>query len=102
MKRWTAIAVLVLGTWSSAQADEALKAALAGAQRTPAYAARDAWRHPYETLSFFGIRPDMMTSAKALSAAMQPISAVLVNARIHDAMLAQSDTLGSFAYADVG
>lgn len=59
MKRWTAIAVLVLGTWSSAQADEALKAALAGAQRTPAYAARDAWRHPYETLSFFGIRPDM-------------------------------------------
>ena len=27
----------------------------------------------------YGIRPDMMTSAKALSAAMQPISAVLVN-----------------------
>ena len=46
----------------------------------------------------FGIRPDMMTSAKALSAAMQPISAVLVNARIHDAMLAQSDKLGSFAH----
>jgi 4-aminobutyrate---pyruvate transaminase len=46
----------------------------------------------------YRIRPDMMTSAKALSAAMQPISAVLVNARIHDAMLAQSDTLGSFAH----
>ena len=46
----------------------------------------------------FGIRPDMMTSAKALSAAMQPISAVLVNARIHDAMLAQSDRYGNFAH----
>src|SRR5262249_23475395 len=31
----------------------------------------------------FGIRPDMVTSAKALSAAMQPISAVLVSERIH-------------------
>ncbi len=59
MKRRTAIVVLSVGIWRSAQADEALRAALAGAQRTPAYAARDAWRHPYETLSFFGIRPDM-------------------------------------------
>ncbi len=59
MKRRTAIAALTLGTWSSARADDALKAVLAGAQRTPAYKARDAWRHPYETLSFFGIRPDM-------------------------------------------
>jgi 4-aminobutyrate---pyruvate transaminase len=46
----------------------------------------------------FGIRPDMLTSAKALSAAMQPISAVLVNERIHDAMLAQSDKYGNFAH----
>ena len=46
----------------------------------------------------FGIRPDMLTSAKALSAAMQPISAVLVNERIHEAMLAQSDKLGNFAH----
>jgi 4-aminobutyrate--pyruvate transaminase len=46
----------------------------------------------------FGIRPDMLTSAKALSAAMQPISAVLINDRIHEAMLAQSDKLGSFAH----
>jgi 4-aminobutyrate--pyruvate transaminase len=29
---------------------------------------------------------------------MQPISAVLVNARIHDAMLAQSDRYGNFAH----
>jgi 4-aminobutyrate---pyruvate transaminase len=46
----------------------------------------------------YGIRPDMITSAKALSAAMQPISAVLVSERIHSAMLAQSDRLGNFAH----
>ncbi len=46
----------------------------------------------------YGIRPDMMTSAKALSAAMQPISAVLINDRIHQAMLAQSDRYGNFAH----
>jgi 4-aminobutyrate---pyruvate transaminase len=46
----------------------------------------------------YGIRPDMVTSAKALSAAMQPIAAVLVNDRIHEAMLAQSDKLGNFAH----
>jgi 4-aminobutyrate--pyruvate transaminase len=46
----------------------------------------------------FCLRPDMVTSAKALSAAMQPISAVLISDRIHEAMLAQSDKLGSFAH----
>lgn len=46
----------------------------------------------------FGIRPDMLTSAKALSAAMQPISAVLINQRVHEAMLAQSDKFGNFAH----
>jgi 4-aminobutyrate--pyruvate transaminase len=46
----------------------------------------------------YGIRPDMMTSAKALSAAMQPISAVLISDRIHEAMLAQSDKRGNFAH----
>jgi 4-aminobutyrate---pyruvate transaminase len=46
----------------------------------------------------FGIAPDMITSAKALSAAMQPISAVLVSNRIHEAMLAQSDKRGNFAH----
>jgi 4-aminobutyrate--pyruvate transaminase len=46
----------------------------------------------------YNIQPDMLTSAKALSAAMQPISAVLINARIHDAMLAQSDRFGNFAH----
>src|SRR5262249_7352589 len=46
----------------------------------------------------YDIRPDMMTSAKALSAAMQPISAVLVNDRVHQAMLEQSDRFGNFAH----
>ncbi len=46
----------------------------------------------------FGIQPDMLTSAKALSAAMLPISAVLINERIHEAMLAQSDKYGNFAH----
>jgi predicted methyltransferase len=59
MKRRAAIAVLGVCAWNVARADEALKAALASAHRTPAFVARDAWRHPYETLSFFGIRPDM-------------------------------------------
>jgi 4-aminobutyrate--pyruvate transaminase len=46
----------------------------------------------------YALRPDMMTSAKALSAAMQPISAVLISERVHEAMLAQSDKLGNFAH----
>jgi predicted methyltransferase len=36
---------------------EALKAAIAAPGRTPANVARDAYRHPLETLSFFGVRP---------------------------------------------
>ncbi|HYW75518.1 MAG TPA: hypothetical protein VFA48_02685 [Gammaproteobacteria bacterium] len=38
---------------------KALKAAINGPQRTPAYAKRDRYRHPLQTLEFFGIRPDM-------------------------------------------
>ena len=38
---------------------QALEAAVHGPQRTPAYAKRDAFRHPLQTLEFFGIRPDM-------------------------------------------
>jgi len=36
-----------------------LDAAIAGEHRAPANVARDAWRHPKETLLFFGLRPDM-------------------------------------------
>ena len=39
--------------------DTALRAALAGPQRDPAHVVRDDARHPYETLQFFGIRPDL-------------------------------------------
>jgi predicted methyltransferase len=43
----------------AAHADDALKAAIASPARTPKNVARDPARHPYETLTFFGIRPDM-------------------------------------------
>jgi len=46
----------------------------------------------------FALEPDMLTCAKALSAAYQPISAVLINEKMHQVMLAQSDKLGSFAH----
>jgi predicted methyltransferase len=48
--------------WARADAPEGgvdarLAAAIAGLQRTPANAARDGARHPYETLRFFGLEP---------------------------------------------
>ena len=44
-----------------AQGDAAtmLKEAVAGSWRSPANKARDQYRHPVETLEFFGIKPDM-------------------------------------------
>lgn len=39
--------------------DQALKAAIDSSQRTPAFRQRDKYRHPIETLEFFGIQPDM-------------------------------------------
>ncbi len=51
--------VMTLGLLAPAQADEALKAALVGAPRRPTHVARDGWRHPEESLAFFGLRPDM-------------------------------------------
>jgi predicted methyltransferase len=44
---------------TAAHADDALKAAIAGSHRPAANSARDVYRHPYETLSFFGIKPTM-------------------------------------------
>jgi 4-aminobutyrate--pyruvate transaminase len=46
----------------------------------------------------FDLKPDMISSAKALSAAFQPISALMVNDKIYQAMLSQSDKLGAFAH----
>ncbi|SVE09495.1 uncharacterized protein METZ01_LOCUS462349, partial [marine metagenome] len=36
-----------------------LKQSIESEDRTPAYVSRDVYRHPFETLSFFGIKPDM-------------------------------------------
>ena len=62
MKNWTialsALSILA-GLSGAAHADDALKAAVAGSQRTPAFMLRDVWRHPVETLSFMGITPSM-------------------------------------------
>lgn len=62
MKNWTlALSALSImgGLSGTAYADDGLKAAVAGSQRTPAFVARDVWRHPVETLSFMGIKPGM-------------------------------------------
>lgn len=58
------LALLALGPPAQAQgageeADDRLAAAIAGDHREAANRARDVYRHPYETLSFFGLRPDM-------------------------------------------
>lgn len=44
---------------TTASTDDALKAAIGATTRTPANVARDVYRHPYETLRFFGIAPTM-------------------------------------------
>jgi predicted methyltransferase len=49
---------LGLGLFVSAQAGVPLQAAVENSARTPAFVTRDVWRHPYETLSFFGIEPN--------------------------------------------
>ena len=43
-----------------------------------------------------GLDPDMIVCAKGLSSAYIPISALMVNARIFDAMVAESDKVGVF------
>ena len=43
---------------STAADQAALRTAIAASTRTPTNVARDAYRHPYETLSFFGVQPD--------------------------------------------
>jgi 4-aminobutyrate--pyruvate transaminase len=46
----------------------------------------------------FNLRPDMISCAKALSAAYQPISALLINEKIYQAMIAESEKLGNFSH----
>ncbi|WP_206365474.1 class I SAM-dependent methyltransferase [Siculibacillus lacustris] len=54
------VALLVAGTHARADdvPDAKLKQSVEGPQRTPAAAARDNFRHPYEVLHFFGLRDD--------------------------------------------
>lgn len=46
----------------------------------------------------YGIKPDMICAAKALSAAMQPISAVIIGEKVFNGMMTQSDTFGGFTH----
>lgn len=70
MKRIAALLIATLATVTgaalpgvsladTAPAAASLREVVAGPQRTPAYVARDRYRHPVETLEFFGLRPDM-------------------------------------------
>ena len=46
------------GSWDEPQGGISLEQAVASSDRTPAFAARDAARHPLQTLQFFGLRAD--------------------------------------------
>ena len=46
----------------------------------------------------YGLEPDMITCAKALSASYLPISALLVNEKIYQAMMAESGKHGIFGH----
>jgi predicted methyltransferase len=61
MKQLILAALLATGlaTTGAHADDDMLKAAIAGTHRLAANSARDNFRHPYETLSFFGIKPTM-------------------------------------------
>ena len=69
MVSWLAVVALIVGcqrepsdpapTQASGVDRTALEAVVAGDHRTPAYAERDQYRHPVETLEFFGLSPDM-------------------------------------------
>ena len=45
-----------------------------------------------------GIQPDILTCAKALSAAFMPISAVMVNDRVFQALASESHAIGTFGH----
>ncbi len=46
----------------------------------------------------FDLKPDIITCAKALSGAFQPISAILIGEKIYQAMLEESRKVGVFAH----
>ncbi len=46
----------------------------------------------------YNLEPDMISCAKALSAGLQPISALLMNERVFQALMVESDKVGHFAH----
>jgi 4-aminobutyrate--pyruvate transaminase len=46
----------------------------------------------------FGLQPDMIAMAKQLSAAYQPISALMVNEKDHAAIVTESEKIGTFGH----
>jgi 4-aminobutyrate--pyruvate transaminase len=46
----------------------------------------------------YGMVPDMLACAKALSASYIPISALMINEKIYQALLAESDKIGTFGH----
>jgi 4-aminobutyrate--pyruvate transaminase len=46
----------------------------------------------------YGLKPDILTLAKAVSSAYLPVSATIISEAIYQAMLKQSDKLGVFAH----
>ncbi|MBP6900446.1 MAG: aminotransferase class III-fold pyridoxal phosphate-dependent enzyme [Burkholderiaceae bacterium] len=46
----------------------------------------------------FGLQPDILTCAKALSSGYVPISAVMINERIHEAVARNSGRIGTFGH----
>jgi 4-aminobutyrate---pyruvate transaminase len=46
----------------------------------------------------FGLKPDIVTMAKAMSSGYQPISATVINEDLYQALVAQSEKIGVFAH----
>jgi 4-aminobutyrate---pyruvate transaminase len=46
----------------------------------------------------YGLKPDIMTMAKALSSAYLPISATVISEELYQAFVAQSEKIGTFAH----
>ncbi len=46
----------------------------------------------------YGLKPDILTLAKAVTSAYLPLSATIISEPIYQAMLTQSDKLGAFAH----
>jgi len=57
MKTWLIATLALAAATAHAQPADPLKAAVAAEHRSVGNVARDVYRHPYETLSFFGIKP---------------------------------------------